>query len=403
MRAFPKGAAPAVLFISLAAHLLAGCSEEPTEANALGGNLAQGSFVVRETTLVASSGSSTMTAIPMNGPVNLVGRFQGYTAYTAIRFAPSLFSVRDTIRVLSATLRLRAVSVFGDSNASFGIAVHRITAAWTDTIKWDNVQSGFYDPVASSTQPVPVGADTESVVIRLDTALVRSWYRGGTTGAQDSARRGIMLLPTAGSGLVRGFNAFLYSLDSAVHYPTLTVIAENLEGTVRDTATYTTGNDTFTGNLTGFTPAADRLYTQSGIVWRSRMRFPTAFIPRGAIVNKAELTLTQDIPASLLSTSAARAANVHLAIPTAGDSNSFAFTAYGSRISGTDSRQLLFTITPLVQRWVRGPNDGLVLRAKDISEYGSFDRFVYYGVSAADSSVRPRIRVVYSVEQRKGK
>jgi hypothetical protein len=391
------------LLLTLALACQNGCSEDPTAENALGGNLSQNEFVVRETTLVSSSASVYRTAVPMNGPVNLVGRYQGYTAYTAVRFSPTLFPVRDTILVLSATLRLRAVSVFGDSNAAFGIQVHRIIVPWADSIKWDNVQSGFYDPIPMSTQSFPVGADTEDVLIRLDTAMVRQWFLQGSTTSPDSAKQGVMLLPAPGTGLVRGFNSFLYSLDSAVHYPTLEVIAINRNGTVRDTTKYTTGTDTFTGNLEMFTPSPNLLYTQSGIVYRSRLQFDAGFIPRGSIVNQAELTLTQELGASLLSTSAVRGSNIHLALPTAADSNAFAFTAVPSRIQDLEPQRFLFTVTQQVQRWVRGPNDGLILRARDISEYGSFDRYAFYGSTHPDTTARPRLRVIYSTERRTGK
>jgi hypothetical protein len=386
----------------LAAALTGGCSEEPTRENAVGGNLGQAGYVVRETTVVATSSSVYRTSVPMNGPVNLVGRFQGYTAYTPIRFAPSLFPVRDTILVLSATLRLRAVSVFGDSGAAFGVQVHRIAKLWSDTVKWADVQTGFYDPAPLSTQFFPVGADTEQVFIRLDTALVRSWFKKGSTTFPDSAKQGVMLLPAPGTGLVRGFNSFLYSLDSAVHYPTLEVIAINVAGTVRDTTRYTTGSDTFTGNLEMLTPAPDMLTTQSGIVERSRLRFDVGFIPRGSVINQAEITLIEQRSAGHLSTSAVRGVNMHLAIPTPGDSNSFAVLAVPSRIPDFEPETYLFNVTAQVQRWVRGPNDGLVLRARDVSEYGSFDRFVFFGPAHADTSNRPRLKLLYTTERPPG-
>ncbi len=84
------------------------------------------------------------------------------------------------------------------------------------------------------------------------------------------------------------------------------------------------------------------------------------------------------------------------------------------RLSSTDSSQYEFYVytfgnhgaaTPdvftfdarhLVQSWVRGPNDGVLLTNDGISENSSMDLHTFYS-ALADTSRRPRLRILYSL------
>jgi len=64
------------------------------------------------------------------------------------------------------------------------------------------------------------GKDTQSVTIPLDTAMVRQWLATPTSTTNTSY--GILLVPTSGCSIIRGFNEYGYpSTDSTAWFPTV--------------------------------------------------------------------------------------------------------------------------------------------------------------------------------------
>ena len=275
------------------AVLVVSCSEDPTEQNALLAPLPFVGVAVRETTITATTGSSFRRSLPMNGAINLVGRNGNYTAISVFAFYSNYFPIRDTVNVISARLSLRAANFFGDSTGSFGFTAHRISRSWSAGFtNWDSVQTGFYDAsTVRGSYTGGVGADTEKITVELDTAMVREWLRTVGTGNTDT-KYGFVLVPTAGTGVVRGFHSF--ESDSTAYVPTLQIIAQNASGTVRDTASYSLGIDTFVGDNDALVSKPELLYVQAGIVYRSLLTFDVSSIPRGSTVHLAELQLERD-------------------------------------------------------------------------------------------------------------
>jgi len=90
------------------------------------------------------------------------------------------------------------------------------------------------------------GPDSQIVSIPLDTAMVRTWLSSTAT-----TKYGIVFIPNADCSIIRGFTAFSY--DSASYQPQLTIIAGSPTGSARDTAVYTLGSNTFVGNADNLT------------------------------------------------------------------------------------------------------------------------------------------------------
>ncbi|MBP1657867.1 MAG: hypothetical protein H6Q31_2468 [Bacteroidetes bacterium] len=380
------------------AALVVSCSEDPTEENALLAPLPFLNVAARETTITATSATTFRQYYPMNSSINLVGKSGDYTAISALAFYSNFFPVRDTVNVLSGRLTLRAASFFGDSTAPFGFTVHRINRTWTAGLAtWDSLQLGFYDPsLTRGTYSGFVGADTEKIVVDLDTAMVREWLRTAGTDNADT-KYGIVLVPTPGTNVVRGFYPF--EADSTKDLPTLEIIAANTSGTVKDTALYTSGIDTFFGNNENVNTRQDLMYLQAGILYRTVVKFDVGFIPKGSAIHLAELLLERDPLTSKLNRfSGDRAFNAHAMVA---DSATGAFessAATGAPKSGTDQTYAADVHTT-VQSWVRGPNHGLMLRVAGEQEFRSFDLLTFYGPTAANAAQRPRIRILYSTPQ----
>jgi hypothetical protein len=378
------------------------CSDEPTVANSLVANLPLSNFQVEDTTIQALSGGSFQQYVAMNGTVNLLGRSGSFVAYTTVEFTPANFPARDTINVVSAKLSLHAVTWYGNTNSPLGFTAHRITKSWSsNTLTWDSVQSGFYEDAVRGSVSATAGTDTQAIVLDLDTAMVREWFQ--TSTSTTTTKFGVALIPAPETqSLIRGFVAF--GSDSITYLPTLKVIAVNVAGTTRDTSTFNTGVDTFVGNITPTLSDPGLLFLQAGIVYRSTLHFDLTGIPRGAIINSAELLLERDPVTSRLSAFVKdTVVSPHL-ITSATDSTSFEpedGTSFGRRKAGT-AYTFSFNIRRQVQSWLHGPNNGLLLRATSSSEFSTADLYTFFSPAAANAAVRPRLKIVYSKEKNAG-
>lgn len=374
---------------------LAACSEDPTEQNALLAPLPFLEMAVRETTITATNGLTFRQYVPMNGRCNLVGRSGNYTAYAALSFYNTI--LRDTVTVESARLSLRAASFFGDSTGSFGFTVHRIERNWAQTtITWDSLQSGFYDPAVQRGEfNGSIGADTEMVYVELDTAMAREWLRSIPEGQTADTKYGFVLIPTPGTTMVRGFHSF--DADSTKDIPELRIISVNATRTVRDTMRFTTGIDTFTGNVDGLESRTDLLSAQAGVVYRSILNFDVSFLKKGTLVNKAELLLERDPLTSRLNRfSGDSAIAVHLMLGSGPSSGFEVLSTQGLRKAGT-ADSYVADARRAVQAWMGSTNYGLLLRIDGQREFQSFDLTTFHSPAASSAALRPRLKILYSV------
>ena len=349
-------------------------------------------MVVRDTTITATGSTTYRQYVVMDGPHNLVGKSSNYTAITALTYYPSLFPARDTALVYSAKLKLRFVTWFGDSSGQFSFSVYRITRSWTQTnLIWDTVQAGYYESVPHGTYAAGAGPDTQVVSVNLDTAMVRQWLQ---TPTSTDTRFGVVLAPDPACNIVRGFTAF--DADSAQFQPQLEVIAGSPTGSQRDTALYTQGIDTFVGNIDNLNNNPQLMYVQAGVDYRSAIMFDVSFIPRGAIINSAELLLQRDPATSRLTkfmsdSSVITQTTLSSAVPPQLDGS----TSNGQKKAGTTLTYSADIRRP-VQLWVRGPNYGVTLRPSSTYDYSSFHLLTFFNERAVNPLMRPRVKIVYS-------
>jgi hypothetical protein len=393
---------PVLAIVAAACLSITGCSKEPGEAESLVGSLPVDSFDIRDTTITADSSWSARRYIPMNSTVNLLGRtFEGYQAVSMVQFYN--FPNRDTILVESATLTLTALTWYGDSSGALGFTAHRVERGWNpDAVTWDSVQTGFYESgVERGSYAGGAGPDTQTIVISLDTAMVRQWYRRLATDAVPNY--GVALVPTAGSTIARGMGTF--TTDSVSYWPKLRVVAVNVAGTTRDTSTFTSGIDAFAGNQENVAQDPSLLYLMAGVTYRSQVHFPMTGIPRGAIINAAKMELAfNDAGSSLSRFVKVRVVSAQLLVggsEISSTSESEVSGAYGYPDSGSTVRYS-FDARHLAQAWVRGPNYGALLRTVNSAETRSIDRYVFHNERSADPALRPRLHVTYSVPKQGG-
>jgi hypothetical protein len=313
-----------------------------------------------------------------------------------IQFVPGDFPARDTALVFGANLTLRFESWFGDSTGQLSFNIYRVSLPWDETtLTWDAVQAaGFYEQyVSRGSYSAGAGPDTQSVTISLDTAMVRQWLATATTTT--NTKYGILLVPTSGCSIVRGFNE--YGFDSTGYYPTLQIIAGSPSGTPRDTASYTIAYDTWVGNTENLATNPQLIYIQSGVEYRSTLSFDVSFIPRGAVINSANLLLTSD-PATTRSNRFTTDSTFQLATtlsPSVRTNLDLTSAVTGVRRGGT---LLTYSadMTRPVQIWNRLPNYGVTLMPSVFEERVSFQLLTFFN-EKAPPSLRPSLKLKYSV------
>ena len=385
----------AVAFTVGLAMIGGGCSDTPTQANApLTPLPILGNVVFHDTTIRALGSRTFQQYIPMNGQYNLVGSYGNYKAYTMIEFYSSSFPARDSVTVTSATLQLHSSTRFGDSTASFGFTMYRITQSWDEaTATWDTVALGTFSDrsVAYGTYTGTVGPDSQTITVNLDTVLARLWLRTYTDTT--TTKYGLLLIPTPGTSMVRGLYSF--GADSVYLRPMVTITSTVGGETNIDSSN--TGIDSFVGDAGNVATDPQLLYLQSGVAWRSTMLFDVSFIPRGAFVNSAELRMVSSPAAERLNRYAVDSVQAHVLLSTTDMTQYEYYTyTYGSQ-KGTPN-VYTFDARHLVQAWVRGPNDGVLLTSDQIGETSSFDLHAFYN-ETADSTRRPQLRILYSVSK----
>jgi hypothetical protein len=256
------------------------------------------------------------------------------------------------------------------------------------------VQAGFYDAATvRGTYTGGVGADTQRIVVQLDTTMAREWLKSTDT----DNKFGFVLVPTPGTNVVRGFKSF--EADSSKDLPMLELIAQNVAGTVRDTSTYSLGIDSFVGNNDAVIASNSLIYAQAGIAYRGLVKFDVSFIPRGSTVHLAELQLQRDPSTSKLnrfSGDATIAAHMMLADSATG---TFSTTGSTATVKAGTTDSYIANVYGTVQSWVRGSNYGLLLRVYGDQEFSSFDLITFHNVGATNAALRPRLRILYSIPQ----
>jgi hypothetical protein len=373
------------------ALFVAGCNDELTPATSLEPVFIRSLFTIRDTTILPTATSTFRQRLGMNGRQNQLGRWGGYEAYTLLQFLSSFFPQRDTVQVVSARLTLRIEGWFGDSTGTLAFTVHKISQEWrAPTVRWDSLPA--YDPVVRGSYSGVVAADTQQISFNLDTAMVREWLNKAAF-----TQNGIILIPTLACNTVRGVHICEY--DSVKYYPTLEIIARNSSGTVQDTATYNVGVDSFVGNIDHPVSSDERLFAQSGVVFRSKLRFDVSFIPRGAIINTADLTMIRDQATSRLTRFIPDSVLLMGTLTSATDSITVDGTIASASLSGAAADTVVFNLRRPVQLWIVGNNYGLLLRNSALSEFSSFSLLSFYNERSATTAARPRLRIRYAVQK----
>jgi hypothetical protein len=137
------------------------------------------------------------------------------------------------------------------------------------------------------------------------------------------------------------------------------------------------------------------MFIQSSVTINSKIWFDVSSIPKNALINNAELTLTRDSVSTITGNSYTNTLLVYLLADSTNESLSdstqiLTLTGSGNIFQGN--------ITPFIQSWVdKGNNQGLLIKAA--SQISGLELFAIKNSSAANLSVRPRLQITYTINK----
>jgi hypothetical protein len=332
---------------------------------------------------VISLGSSTWI---------LLGKYQDIEASTLLKF---IFGFSDSLRtdvidgninVLDSWIVLRDRYTFGDTLASMEFTTHKVNSSWSFTqFTIDSLSKLQFESEDIGSNLI---ATDSNYTFNLDESLVLSWMKNSADNTLES-NEGIYLIPKDISGKVTGFEA-LTALSSE---------AAKLFVVIEKSGVYT---DTINGFIIGDVSLVDGevpglpsglIGMQSGIAINSKLQFDVSGLPKGLVVNNAELILTRDTLNSVSGTifnNSLRASFLRYSDSLNTQGTAVSLTFSGNKYTGN--------ITSFLRNWIdTDENNGLLLQAGN--QFDGLELFAIYGSDALDLSLRPRLKVTYTIKE----
>ena len=418
-----------ILFLALA---FGGCNDAPTQvAMHFLSDTVSIEVIAGDTNsiIVDTYSYSVKSPVEMNSGAILVGIHNDLRAGALMRF--DIFSVPASIRnvikerIVSCELRIYPQQyAIGDTLGSnqLNFEIKEVTGHWThETTTSDDVLNSenlFINSrlIADTSVKIERKDSMDAFIFDFPTALCVEWLEtvGEMTNITDTVW-GIAILPKSGSTIINTFRArnnFSIGADGVAGAGSVLKVTyyKDEERTELDSFEIRTAMDVSFVESKEANSAED-LVLQGGVRIHSKIDFDVSELPDFACIHYAEIILTLDESRSYSGT--------------VNPTNAFALirftdTASGERfgvakdniITGEyDSTAKTVTFrgffgstpfTPLafpLNHFLRNNNGKgtLVLAFQDINQSANYlNKFVFFGASAADTSKRPKIKLVYS-------
>ena len=380
---------PALLFLAL----IYSCSDSPTSIgkNLLGPDYLAIDSINSYQNSIAQTSTYYKTPIRLSdSPRLLVGKYENVEASTLMRFGVVLPDtlqeafLNSNLTIVDAKIELTKEYKIGDVSSPPDFSAYFVNSGWTSYgFNADSLPGLDFNPTEISSNI----AETDSLItFNIDEPTINAWFSTASDTAVHT-NRGIYIKPNdAASGII-GFDAYNIAL---LGLPQLNVIVI-MDG-VTDTLSFISIEDV--SAIKGDKPAvpAGDIAVQAGLAVNSRVRFDLSSIPKGSVINKAQLTVFIDSSATHHGDSYTNSLTAYFAIDTS--INSYDTTS-AVVLSRTDN---YFTgdVVRFIQSISSGyhDNNGIVLAAG--GQNLGVDIFGLKGSDAADPALRPRLVITYT-------
>jgi len=378
--------------------ILPGCVDAP---NPIGAEILPETdlLLLKQDTLYATS-HETRFFFSNNSSLDkfCVGKFQSYETWGLLGF----FGLPDSltnVRVLNASIRLKAAYHFGDSASNISFRAYRMVTSWVgDSLTLDslrNFQSNYYDATPLQLSYSGAIGDTDYITIDIpDTSIVRQWL--ATVNDSTQYNYGLLLEPT-NSSVIMGFASY-YTLDTA-SMPTLTIEYEK-DGEVQTYVHYyslsrflSSPTPTSASFSTIIKDSSEFFYAQNGIPYRGTLTFDVSSIPNPSNINSGFLYLTLEPTRSLSN----NYMHDSVMVTQLNSDGTLSYPWISLSSVTTDSlgnRVYKIDIKKGIAYWIRKYYPAQIV-IFGYGESSSFDRFAFYG-SQASINLKPRLEILYS-------
>ncbi|MBI5216105.1 MAG: DNRLRE domain-containing protein [Ignavibacteriae bacterium] len=378
------------LFLILIFSIWLGCSDDP---NSVGIGLLppQDSVGIRTLTTIATLDTSYLSRIMGGSTRQLVGMDEGIEARAIIQFSGIPTDAPNAI-IDTAILRFPITYRFKDSVGEFGLHIRRMIRSWTkDSLTWDSTNVPTLVSTVDDTSFLKNITVLDSTIeMRVD-AVVRKWFHDTL---KLSSPYGIVLIPTSTSNIIIGASTvYVSSTDSR---PELYISYRSDTNTSRSTLTLKPFQQVFVANGSIPLTTDSLFYLQAGIAYRGKLHFDLSLIPKQASITAATLQLSLEKNQSLRNSQTSNSFIAHLDLDGASPPKLSSLTATGSFASDT-ATIISLDVKTLVQQLAskKVSNNGFVIRAGN--EFISADRYAFYSNVASDSTLRPQLKITYTI------
>ena len=341
---------------------------------------------------IAQNSSYFKNVIPLSGSSwILIGKYQDIDASALLRFilglADSLKNdlLDDKINVLDSWIVLQNRYVYGDTLASMDFTAHKVNSYWSSSFTIDSLSKLDYDTEDISSA---LTITDTTYTFNLDETLILSWMKNAADNSLES-NYGIYLQPSATSGKVVGFEALTATSSIAAK---LYVVIEK-SGVYTDTLNGFIISDISLVNGSLPTLPAGTIGVQSSIAVNSKISFDISVLPKGIVINFAELILTKETVNSKSGSAYTNSLRAYYltysdSLKTEGSSVTLSFS--NNKYSGN--------ITGFLRSWIdNDENNGILIQSGN--QFDGLELFSIYGSDAQNLSDRPRLRVTYTIKE----
>jgi hypothetical protein len=368
-----------------------GCNEEPIS---VGEGILPDEDFVRIDTLVFVAQESFSFEIPIvtSGSQSLfAGETDEHRVESIFRFTTPLTLTPDTIsnsEIFEAELFFTPVYFMGDSSESIPLYLHEVISGWA-TIDFNReVFETIYRKSESIADTSTVLGDTNQTVFRLPRELITQWAQQSEASI---VPQGFVLKSDESANGIIGFRG-----PADDNGPELRIIY-GASGSP-DTLTITQNARAYAAYMKNSPNLQNNIIMQAGVATRAVLKFDIQRIPKGALIHSAELELIQNPELTILHPEIRDSLFAHQLT----DNNKFLLrttnrAGFNATVIDSVNNFMSYSalVTDIVQDWVTiGENIGFILR--DNNETLGLHRASFYTERAADTALRPRLKIIYS-------
>lgn len=386
------------ILIMLATLAITACNDAPTD---LGSDMIPGTDSLYTASSLSTPGMISAAATVLerapifNNTYVLFGRTADAEARMFVEFInyPNL-GAADSFQVVQADLMMHPQAyIFGDTNSrTLAIAGYELQQLWSPTATWDSIwaadgSTSYYS--TASERICSFSKDLTStdtiVAVPLNTTAAKRWLTKGVDSVLRKELFGIALLPTDGAS-IRQFR----NTNGTNQIMKMRVIHKRID---QDTLDTTFVEAAIACYVNAPAPAANELYAQGAMVYRTKIDVDLSALPANASIMQATLRVTMDESSSVGGTLGLD--EILRLTYKPGDGSS----PLGVSVRKNDSTKVVAfnNLASLAQDIMRYGRKGSFLVGPDgSSEYWRMNRTRLHPMTA-DSTLRPRFHVIYTV------